>query len=338
MSAVLVTGAAGFIGYHTAKALLDRGLEVLGLDNMNNYYDVSLKETRLRLLQAHRAFRFLSIDVANREALREAFDARPEQVVHLAAQAGVRYSIQNPAAYVDSNLVGFANILEECRRIGVRHLVYASSSSVYGTNAVPFSERDGVDHPTSIYAATKRANELLAHGYSHLFGLPTTGLRFFTVYGPWGRPDMAPMIFAQAILAGQPISLFNNGLMERDFTYVDAVVEGIVRVLARTPAPLLENPTTGFDPSTSAAPFRIFNLGNSDPVTLTRFVHILERALESKAKVEHMPMQPGDVARTCADMSAFERQFGPLPSISLEVGLEHFARWFRGYYYGIRPL
>ena len=331
---ILVTGAAGFIGYHVARRLLDRGDTVVGLDNLNAYYDVSLKEARLARLQTHHAFRFAKLDVADREAMAALFAAeRPTRVVHLAAQAGVRYSIQNPHAYVDSNLVGFMNILEGCRHNGVEHLAYASSSSVYGGNTrLPFSEHDNIDHPVSLYAATKKANELMAHTYSHLYRLPTTGLRFFTVYGPWGRPDMALFLFTKAILDGRPIDVFNHGNMVRDFTYIDDIVEGVIRVVDR-PAEI--NPAfdaTNPDPGTSNAPYRVFNIGNSQPTPLNDYIEALEEALGKKAERNYLPMQPGDVPATAANTDELDAWVGFKPDTPVKEGVKRFVEWYRGYY------
>lgn len=330
---VLLTGAAGFIGMHVARALLARGDEVVGIDNLNDYYSVQLKHDRLKTLDGAPGFRFVALDVADGAALQALFAAEGfDRVVHLAAQAGVRYSLHNPQAYAQSNLVGFVNVLEGCRHHGVAHLVYASSSSVYGGNTkMPFAESDPVDHPVSLYAATKKANELMAHTYSHLYGLPTTGLRFFTVYGPWGRPDMAPMLFADAILAGQPIKVFNHGQMRRDFTYIDDIVRGVVATLDRVPeaSPGLDAQT---DPSRSHAPYRVFNIGNSEPVALMHFIQTLEGALGREALKEFLPMQPGDVPATYADTTALEAWTGVRPEVSIEVGVQRFVQWYRGYY------
>jgi len=329
---LLVTGAAGFIGAALAHRLLDRGDTVVGLDNLNDYYEVSLKEARLARLTARPGFRFVKLDLADRAGMRALFSGeRFDAVAHLAAQAGVRYSLKNPDAYVDSNLVGFANVLEGCRHTRVGHLVYASSSSVYGLNAkMPFSEEDSVDHPVSLYAATKKANELMAHVYSHLYALPTTGLRFFTVYGPWGRPDMSPYLFIRAMLTGEPIKVFNHGEMLRDFTYVDDIVEGIVRVIDRPPTPgdasLLDSPAT------STAPYRVYNIGNSQPVPLLDYIATFERALGVKAKLDLQPMQPGDVVATAADTTALERAVGFRPSTPLAVGVQRFVDWYREFY------
>ena len=329
---LLVTGAAGFIGAALAHRLLDRGDTVVGLDNLNDYYEVSLKQARLDRLTARPGFRFVKLDLADRAGMSALFASeRFDAVAHLAAQAGVRYSLKKPDAYVDSNLVGFGNILEGCRHGRVAHLVYASSSSVYGLNAkMPFSEEDSVDHPVSLYAATKKANELMAHVYSHLYALPTTGLRFFTVYGPWGRPDMSPYLFIRAMLAGEPIKVFNHGEMLRDFTYVDDIVEGVVRVIDRPPAPgdasLLDSPAT------STAPYRVYNIGNSQPVPLLEYIATFERALGVTAKLDLQPMQPGDVVATAADTSALERAVGFRPSTPLAVGVQRFVDWYRDFY------
>ncbi|WOB09459.1 NAD-dependent epimerase [Piscinibacter gummiphilus] len=317
---VLVTGAAGFIGMHTAIRLLERGDEVVGIDNLGDYYDPQLKLDRLAQLQPYASFRFVRIDVSNRDAMAALFAAEKfDRVVHLAAQAGVRYSLQNPHAYVDSNVSGFLNVLEGCRYHRVAHLVYASSSSVYGGNTkMPFVETDTVDHPISLYAATKKANELMAHTYSHLYGLPTTGLRFFTVYGPWGRPDMAYFLFTKAILAGEPIKVFNHGDMARDFTYVDDIVEGVLRVLDKVATPEL--------PST--VPYRLFNIGNHAPVQLLEFIACLERSLNRDAKKELLPMQDGDVKATYADVSALDAWVGFKPSTPLSTGIARFIDWY----------
>ncbi len=325
----LVTGAAGFIGSHVARRLLDRGDEVVGLDNVNAYYDPRLKEARLARL-AHDAFRFARADVADRAGVAELFAReRFDVVVHLAAQAGVRHSLVDPHAYVDANVTGFLNVLEGCRHHGVRHLVYASSSSVYGANSeMPFSIAQPVDHPLSLYAASKRANELMAHTYSHLFAVPTTGLRFFTVYGPWGRPDMALFLFTRAILEGRPIDLFNEGRMRRDFTYIDDIVEGVVRVADRPPS--AGGAPSG--PATSSAPFALYDIGNDDPVELERLIVAIERGLGRKAQRRLLPMQPGDVAATWADVSALERAVGYRPRTSIEDGVARFIAWYRDYH------
>ncbi len=334
---VLVTGAAGFIGMHTVLALLARGDEVVGTDNLNDYYDPQLKRDRLAHIGAQRpgaAFRFELLDLADGPGMavlfaREGFEA----VVHLAAQAGVRYSLQNPQAYAQSNLVGFVNMLEGCRHQSIKHLVYASSSSVYGGNtAMPFAEADPVDHPVSLYAATKKANELMAHTYSHLYGLPTTALRFFTVYGPWGRPDMAPMLFARAILAGEPIKVFNHGQMKRDFTYIDDIVAGVVATLDRTPAPDPTFDRARPDPSSSWAPYRVFNIGHSEPVALLDFIAAMEAALGRKAVKDLQPMQPGDVPATFADTARLADWTGVHPGVSVDEGVRHFVAWYRAYF------
>jgi len=331
---ILVTGAAGFIGYYVSRRLLERGDSVVGLDNLNAYYDVSLKEARLSRLTNHSGFRFAKLDVADREGMARLFaDERPQRIVHLAAQAGVRYSLENPHAYVDSNLAGFTNILEGCRHTGVEHLVYASSSSVYGGNTrLPFSEHDNIDHPVSLYAATKKANELMAHTYSHLFQLPTTGLRFFTVYGPWGRPDMALFLFTRAILDGRPIDVFNHGNMVRDFTYVDDIVEGVVRVLDRAAEPNPAFDPARPDPGTSNAPYRVFNIGNSQPTPLADYIEAIEDALGRKAEKHYLPMQPGDVPATSANTDELGAWIGFKPSTPVGDGVRRFVEWYRGYY------
>ena len=331
---VLVTGAAGFIGMTTALRLLARGDEVVGIDNLNDYYPVALKEDRLRRLTDQPGFRFIRLDLADRAGIAELFAREKfDRVVHLAAQAGVRYSIQNPHAYVDSNLVGFVNILEGCRHNGVQHLVYASSSSVYGGNArMPFSEHDSVDHPVSLYAATKKANELMAHTYSHLYGLPTTGLRFFTVYGPWGRPDMAPFLFAGAILRGEPIKVFNHGNMKRDFTYIDDIVEGVVRVLDRTATVDSAYDPISADPACSNVPYRVFNIGNSDPVPLMDFIGAIEAATGRTAEKIFLPMQDGDVPATYADTELLDAWVGFAPATPISEGVARFVAWYRDYY------
>ena len=331
---VLVTGAAGFIGSHVAHYLLDRGDEVVGLDNLNDYYDVSLKEARLARLTARKGFTFARIDLADREGVAALFaKERFNRVVNLAAQAGVRYSLENPHSYVDSNVTGFLNILEGCRHHDVEHLVYASTSSVYGAHTnMPFSVHEHVDHPLAIYAATKKANELMAHSYSHLFGLPTTGLRFFTVYGPWGRPDMALFLFTRKILAGEPIDVFNHGHHKRDFTYVDDIVEGVVRALDRPAQP---DPTWSSeqpDPASSNAPYRIYNIGNSQPVELVRYIEVLEQCLGRTAQKNLLPLQPGDVPDTFADTTDLERDVGYRPDTSVEEGVRRFVDWYREYY------
>jgi UDP-glucuronate 4-epimerase len=331
---ILVTGAAGFIGFHTAKKLLERGEEVVGVDNLNDYYEVSLKDSRLAQLRAFERFRFEKLDVADREGMGALFARmKPSRVVHLAAQAGVRYSIENPYAYTDSNVTGFLNMLEGGRHHGVEHLVYASTSSVYGANTKqPFSEHHNTNHPVSLYAATKKANELMAHTYAHLYRLPVTGLRFFTVYGPWGRPDMALFKFTRLILAGQPIPVYNNGQMIRDFTYVDDIVEGVVRTLDTLPEPNPSWSGDAPDPATSTAPYRVYNIGNNQPVLLLDCIRILERALGREARMELLPLQPGDVLSTMADVSELERATGFRPDTSLEDGIGRFVEWYRAYY------
>ena len=331
---VLVTGAAGFIGMHVASRLAERGDEVTGLDNLDAYYDPALKEARLAELRQHSHFRFVRADVSDGEGLGALFrDRRFDRVVHLAGQAGVRHSLRKPGAYVQSNLVGFANVLEACRHQGVAHLVYASSSSVYGGQTkMPFSVHDSVDHPVSLYAATKKANELMAHSYSHLFGLPTTGLRFFTVYGPWGRPDMAAWLFTDAILAGRPIDVFNHGALERDFTYVDDIVEGTVRVLDQPPVPDPTYRKDHPDPARSDAPWRVYNIGNHSPVGLLDFIAILEDVLGIEAQKNFLPMQPGDVLATYADVDDLRRDIGFEPRTALREGLSRFVEWFRAYH------
>jgi len=331
---VLVTGAAGFIGFHTSQRLLERGETVVGLDNLNAYYDPALKEARLALLKQHPAFRFVKLDLEDRPGMEALFaELRPSRVVNLAAQAGVRYSLKNPHAYADSNLVGFLNILEGCRHAQVSHLVYASSSSVYGANRTsPFSVHHNVDHPISLYAATKKANELMAHTYSHLYGLPVTGLRFFTVYGPWGRPDMALFLFTRAILEGRPIDVFNRGEMRRDFTFIDDIVTGVVKALDRPPKPDPSWSAERADPGTSSAPYRLYNIGNHRPVELMRFIETLEAQLGQKAEKNFLPMQPGDVAETCADVEDLMRDTGFAPDTPIEEGIRRFLAWYRSYY------
>lgn len=331
---VLLTGAAGFIGLHVAQRLLERGDEVVGLDNLNDYYDVRLKEARLARLTPHPSFRFVKMSVEDRPGMAALFAAEGfDRVVHLAAQAGVRYSLQNPDAYIDANIVGFMNVLEGCRHAGVAHLVYASSSSVYGGNEkMPFSEADSVDHPVSLYAATKKANELMAHTYSHLYGLPTTGLRFFTVYGPWGRPDMALFLFTRAILEGRPIDVFNHGRMQRDFTYVDDIAEGVIRTLDR-----VAEADPAFDPlaphpGRSRAPYRVFNIGNQGPVLLMDFIAAIENATGVSAQKNLLPMQPGDVPATYADVSELTEWTGFMPGTPIAEGVARFVRWYRDYY------
>ena len=331
---ILVTGTAGFIGFHVAKRLLEEGHEVFGVDNLNNYYDPSLKRARLSQLLAKTRFEFLKLELADRTCVANLFSQeRPQRVVHLAAQAGVRYSLTHPHAYIDSNLVAFTNILEGCRHNGVEHLTYASSSSVYGGNTrMPFSVHDNVDHPLSLYAATKKANELMAHTYSHLYGLPTTGLRFFSVYGPWGRPDMAMFIFARAILAGEPIQVFNEGRMRRDFTYIDDIVEGVVRVCSRVAEPDRKWNGDKPDPGTSQAPYRLYNIGNNNAVELLYLIEVLENCLGRKAEKTFLPMQPGDVPATFADVSDLTRDVGFKPSTSIEEGVRRFTDWYMDYY------
>jgi len=334
MNKVLVTGAAGFIGFHLSQQLLARGDKVIGLDNLNNYYDVTLKKDRLAQLQGKSGFSFYNLDLANREGMTQLFaEASFDLVAHMAAQAGVRYSLKNPYAYVDSNLVGFINVLEGCRHSKVKHLVFASSSSVYGANTkTPFSVHDNVDHPLSLYAATKKANELMAHTYSHLYRLPTTGLRFFTVYGPWGRPDMALFLFTKAILAGQPIDVFNAGKMQRDFTYIDDIVEGVIRVLDKIPEPNITWSGDAPDPASSNAPYKIYNIGNNQPIELMRFIEVLEDCLGRKAEKNILPLQAGDVPVTYADVDDLVKDVGFKPSTPIEVGIERFIAWYRSYY------
>jgi UDP-glucuronate 4-epimerase len=331
---ILVTGAAGFIGMHVSQILLGRGDTVVGIDNLNDYYDVQLKRDRLARLTDHPGFRFVLMDIADRDAMQRLFAAEGfERVVHLAAQAGVRYSIANPHAYIDSNIVGFTNVLEGCRHGGVKHLAYASSSSVYGGNtAMPFSEHHNIDHPVSLYAATKKANELMAHTYSHLFRLPTTGLRFFTVYGPWGRPDMALFLFTKAILEGRAIDVYNHGRMVRDFTYIDDIAEGVVRVLDRPATAEVEFDPADPDPARSNAPYRVFNIGNSDPVQLMAFIEAIERSLGRSATKNFMPLQDGDVPATFADVSELTRWTGFKPATSVSDGVGRFVAWYRAYF------
>lgn len=334
---ILVTGAAGFIGFHVTLRLLERGDTVIGVDNLNDYYDVSLKEARLAAIRSHgqaENFRFEKLNIADNDAIESLFQAeKPERVIHLAAQAGVRYSLQNPHAYIQSNIVAFTNILEACRLNNVQHLVYASSSSVYGGNTkMPFSEEDSVDHPVSLYAATKKANELMAHTYSHLYALPTTGLRFFTVYGPWGRPDMSPFLFANAILNDRPIQVFNHGNMMRDFTYIDDIVEGVVQVVDKIATANASFNADNPNPSSSNAPYRIFNIGNSQPVKLMDFVGFIEQSIGKVAKKELLPMQDGDVVATYADTSALEKWVNFKPDTPLKKGVEQFVQWYLEYY------
>lgn len=331
---VLVTGAAGFIGYHTARALVARGDEVIGLDNLNAYYDVKLKEARLEQLADQRGFTFHKLDLADRAGMERLFsDVRPQRVVHLGAQAGVRYGMEHPHAYIDANIVGTLHVLEGCRQHGVEHLVFASSSSVYGANtALPFSVHQNVDHPLSIYAASKKSNELMAHTYAHLYQLPVTGLRFFTVYGPWGRPDMALFKFTRSILAGEPIDVFNNGQHARDFTYIDDVVEGVLRTADRIPRPDPAWSGAHPDPATSMAPYRIYNIGNHRPVELMHFIAVLEKTLGREAKKNFLPLQPGDVPATFADVDDLIADVGFAPSTPLEEGIPRFVDWYRSYY------
>jgi len=334
MRKILVTGAAGFIGFHLVQRFLDAGHTVVGIDNLNDYYDVNLKKSRLARLENHRRFRFIRMDIADREGIAALFKKEAfELVVHLAAQAGVRYSIINPYAYIDSNLVGFINILEGCRQQKVQHLVFASSSSVYGANTLmPFSAHHNVDHPLSLYAATKKANELMAHTYASLYDLPCTGLRFFTVYGPWGRPDMALFLFTKAILEDQPIDVYNQGNMKRDFTYIDDIIEGVYRVAAKIPVSNPKWQGDHPDPATSFAPYKIYNIGNNHPVELIYFIETLEKNLHTKAKKIFLPMQPGDVPATCADVDDLMADVGFKPATSIEEGIKKFVSWYKDYY------
>ena len=331
---ILLTGAAGFIGMHTSLRLLSRGDTVVGVDNLNDYYDVTLKQARLARLSSHANFHFHKLDVANRDGIAALFAAeKPERVIHLAAQAGVRYSLTNPHAYIDSNIQGFTNILEGCRHNAVQHLAYASSSSVYGGNtAMPFSEHHNIDHPISLYAASKKANELMAHTYSHLYQLPCTGLRFFTVYGPWGRPDMALFLFTKAILAGEPIDIFNHGNMVRDFTFVDDIVEGLIRVLDKPATPNPAFNAANPDPATSSAPYRVFNIGNNQPTPLMDYIAALEGALGITAVKNYLPMQPGDVPATSANTDELNAWVGFKPNTAVKDGVARFVDWYRGYY------
>lgn len=331
---VLITGSAGFIGSTLALRLLERGDEVIGIDNLNDYYDVSLKQARLDRTLGHSGYTDVRIDLEDREGIARVFEQhRPQRVVNLAAQAGVRYSIENPLAYVDTNLVGFANILEGCRHNGVEHLVYASSSSVYGANTrMPFSVHDNVDHPVSLYAASKKANELMAHTYSHLYRIPTTGLRFFTVYGPWGRPDMALFKFTRSILAGEPIDVFNHGRHRRDFTYIDDIVEGVIRTLDRVPEPNPEWNGDAPDSASSTAPYRLYNIGNNQPVELLHYIKVLEDCLGRKAEMNMLPLQPGDVPDTYADVQDLIRDVGYKPATTVEEGVARFVDWYRDFY------
>ena len=331
---VLVTGAAGFIGFHLTKRLLEEGYAVIGVDNLNPYYDVRLKEDRLALLKPFEQFGFVNLDLSERKTMQALFQENEFEVaVNLAAQAGVRYSLTNPYAYIDSNIVGFVNLLECCRHAKVKHLVYASSSSVYGANTkMPFAVHDNVDHPLSLYAASKKSNELMAHTYSHLFGLPCTGLRFFTVYGPWGRPDMALFLFTRSILNGKPIQVFNHGKMQRDFTYIDDIVEGIVRVMGKHPAPDPRWSGDDPDPGTSYAPYRIYNIGNNSPVKLMDFIAVIEEALGEEAQKEFLDLQPGDVVATYADIDDLMEAVGFKPRTPLAVGIGRFVGWYKEYY------
>lgn len=331
---ILITGAAGFIGFHLSKRLLEQSYEVIGIDNLNDYYDPRLKEARLELLEKYEGFKFHKVDLKDKAEVYHIFEAyQPTHVINLAAQAGVRYSIENPYAYVDSNLTGFMNILEACRNYPVEHLLYASSSSVYGGNKVaPFSTNHNVDHPVSLYAATKKSNELMAHTYSHLYGIPTTGLRFFTVYGPYGRPDMAYFSFTKDILEGRPIKVFNHGKMERDFTYIDDIVEGVVKLIDRIPVAKEDWDESRDDLSESFAPYKIYNIGNNSPVPLMRFINALEAALGKEAEKIYMDMQPGDVLRTYADVTDLERDIGFKPSTSIEDGIKRFVDWYKEFY------
>jgi UDP-glucuronate 4-epimerase len=331
---ILVTGAAGFIGYHTAARLLDRGHEVIGLDNLNAYYDVSLKEARLARLKEREGFRFLKADLADRTVIEATFaEEKPERVIHLAAQAGVRYSLEHPHAYVSSNVAGFLHVLEGCRHHGIEHLVYASSSSVYGANRkLPFDVSDTVDHPVSLYGATKKANELMAHSYAHLFALPVTGLRFFTVYGPWGRPDMSLFLFTRKILADEPIQVFNFGHHARDFTYIDDAVEGVLRTFDVVAAPDPDWRPEAPTPATSSAPYRLYNIGSHSPVGLLDYIMAIEKAVGRKAKIELLPQQPGDVEETYAGVEALKEATGFHPSTPLEEGIRRFVAWYRDYY------
>ena len=331
---ILVTGAAGFIGFHLANKLLDTGLDVIGYDNVNDYYDPSLKEARLQILSKNENFKFYRKDLIDEQSMAKVFaDHNPQLVVHLAAQAGVRYSLINPKAYMESNSMGFFNILEACRHHDVEHLVYASSSSVYGMNEkMPFSTRDGVDHPISLYGATKRSNELMAHAYSHLYGLPTTGLRFFTVYGPWGRPDMALFLFTKSILEGEPIEVYNNGEMKRDFTYIDDIIRGVVSLLESPPGAIDHWNGQLTDPSSSKAPFKLYNIGNNSPVNLMDFIGEIEEKLEKKAEINFMPLQPGDVIASHADVSGLVKDFDYKPDTDIKAGIRDFVDWYLDYY------
>jgi len=334
MNKILVTGAAGFIGFHLCKELIKQGYVVVGLDNINDYYDTNLKVSRLKQIEDFHNFKFVKLNIAEREPLSEIFfNEKFDRVVHLAAQPGVRYSLVNPSAYVESNISGFLNILEGCRHHQVKHLVYASSSSIYGANTkMPFSVQHNVDHPVSLYAATKKSNELMAHAYSNLYGIPTTGLRFFTVYGPWGRPDMAYFSFTKAIWEGKPIDVFNSGRMKRDFTYIDDVVDGVMRVLLKIPVPNPKWNGADPDPGTSYAPYKLYNIGNNSPVELMFVINVLERCIGKKANVHMLPMQPGDVIATFADIDDLRDDVGFAPKTSIEKGLENFVAWYKSYY------
>ena len=334
MQKILVTGAAGFIGFHLVQRLCSKGVEVLGIDNMNDYYDVSLKEARLTELQKHNSFKFINASLEDESAIEDAFsDFKPDAVVNLAAQAGVRYSLDNPRAYTSSNIVGFLNILEGCRQHAVKHLVFASSSSVYGANTkVPFDVSDNVDHPISLYAATKKSNELMAHSYAHLYGLPCTGLRFFTVYGPWGRPDMAYFKFTKKIMNGEPIDVYNNGDMKRDFTYIDDIIDGVERLIGHTATSSSGWNGASPDPAISNAPYRLYNIGHNNPENLMDMIGTLEKALGKKAEINILPMQPGDVYETYANIDAINDAVGFDPTISLEEGITKFADWYSSYY------
>ncbi|KGG87161.1 NAD-dependent epimerase [Comamonas thiooxydans] len=334
MNPVLITGCAGFIGMHCAKRLLEQGVAVVGIDNLNNYYDVALKHARLAELRPHAHFRFVELDLADRQGMADLFaEAAPSKVLHLAAQAGVRYSIDQPDDYTDSNLLGFGNVLQGCRKHQVEHLVYASSSSVYGGNTrMPFAESDAVDHPISYYAATKKANELMAHSYAHLYGIPTTGLRFFTVYGPWGRPDMALFKFTKAMLAGESIDVYGEGKLVRDFTYIDDIVEGVMRVLDKPATPDAGYDSQNPNPGTSTAPYRIFNIGNNSPTVLMDYIAALEGALQITARKQMLPIQPGDMHSTSADTRALQAWVGFSPAMPVATGVQHFVDWYRSFY------
>ncbi len=337
MSKILVTGSSGFIGFHLSKRLLERGDTVVGIDNNNSYYDVNLKLARLKELDGRKGFRFVKLDISDRKGVRELFSREKFDIsVNLAAQAGVRYSLVNPYAYIESNIDGFLNILEGCRHNGVKHLIFASSSSVYGANTkMPFSVHHNVDHPVSLYAATKKANELMAHTYSSLYKIPSTGLRFFTVYGPWGRPDMALFLFTKAILEGKPIDVFNYGKMQRDFTYIDDIIEGVVRVIDRVPEPNPGWDGKAPDSATSYAPYKLYNIGNNNPVELLRFIEVLEDSLGKKADKNLLPIQPGDVPATYADVDDLIKDLGFKPATTIEAGISRFVEWYKGYY-GLR--